>query len=79
MPKQNVNFKTETAKIKALDRLAASMRRDRTFLLNEAVDQYLSVQEYHLKEIEKGLAEAKAGLTDDYELVKASWMRRLKR
>jgi predicted transcriptional regulator len=79
MSRQNVNFKTEGAKVKALDRLAASMRRDRTFLLNEAVDQYLSVQEYHLKEIEKGLAEVKAGKTDDYEAVKASWMRRLKR
>jgi predicted transcriptional regulator len=55
------------------------MRRDRTFLLNEAVDQYLAVQEYHLQEIEKGLAQAKAGETEDYEKVKASWMRRLKR
>jgi len=79
MPKQNVNFKTETAKVKALDRLAASMRRDRTFLLNEAVDQYLSVQEYQLREIEKGLAEVKAGKAEDYEAVKVSWMRRLKR
>jgi predicted transcriptional regulator len=53
------------------------MRRDRTFLLNEAVDQYLVVQEYHLQEIEKGLAQARAGKTQDYEAVKSSWMRRL--
>jgi predicted transcriptional regulator len=77
MPKQNVNFKTDTAKVKAIDRLGASMRRDRTFLLNEAVDQYLVVQEYHLQEIEKGLAQARAGKTQDYEAVKSSWMRRL--
>ena len=56
MPKQNVNFKTDSTKVKTLDRLGKSMRRDRTFLLNEAVDQYLAVQEYHLQEIEKGLA-----------------------
>lgn len=79
MSKQNVNFKTDTAKVKALDRLGASMRRDRTFLLNEAVDQYLALQEYHLREIHKGLAEAKAGNTEDYDAVKTSWMRRLKR
>jgi predicted transcriptional regulator len=79
MPKQNVNFKTDTMKIKSLDRLGASMRRDRTFLLNEAVDHYLALQEYHLKEIEKGLAEVKAGKTEDYEPTRASWLRRLKR
>lgn len=78
MPKQNVNFKTDSAKVKALDRLGESMRRDRTFLLNEAVDQYLAVQEYHLQEIEKGLAQVRAGKTQDYEAVKSSWMRRLK-
>ena len=79
MSKQNINFKTDSSKVKTLDRLAASMRRDRTFLLNEAVDQYLSVQEYHLKEIEKGLAQVKAGNTQDYDAVKASWIRRLKK
>lgn len=78
MPKQNINFKTDSAKVKALDRLGQSMRRDRTFLLNEAVDQYLAVQEYHLQEIEKGLAQIRTGKTQDYETVKASWMRRLK-
>ncbi len=77
MPKQNVNFKTDSAKVKALDRLGASMRRDRTFLLNEAVDQYLAVQKYHLQEIEKGLAQVRAGKTQDYEAVKASWVGRL--
>lgn len=79
MPKQNVNFKTDSAKVKALDRLGESLRRDRTFLLNEAVDQYLSVQEYHLHEIEKGLAQVKAGKAQDYDAVKASWMRRLRK
>lgn len=78
MSKQNVNFKTDSAKVKALDRLGESMRRDRTFLLNEAVDQYLAVQEYHLQEIEKGLVQVRAGKTQDYEAVKDSWMRRLK-
>ena len=77
MPKQNVNFKTDSAKVRALDRLGASMRRDRTFLLNEAVDQYLAVQKYHLQEIEKGLAQVRAGKTQDYEAVKASWVGRL--
>jgi predicted transcriptional regulator len=63
--------------VKALDRLGESMRRDRTFLLNEAVDQYLALQEYHLQEIDKGLAQIRAGKTHDYEVLKASWMRRL--
>ncbi len=79
MAKQNVNFKIDKAKVKVLDHLGASMRRDRTFLLNEAVDQYLAVQEYHLQEIQKGLAQVKTGNSLDYEAVKASWLRRLKK
>jgi hypothetical protein len=43
MAKQNVNFKTTSEKVKTLDQLGVAMRRDRTFLLNEALDRYLAV------------------------------------
>ena len=43
----------------------------------EAVEQYLSVHEYHLEQIEKGLLEARAGKLVDYDKVKDDWMKRL--
>ena len=44
-----------------LDALAARLDRDRTYLLNEAVEHYLDLNAYHIKLIEKGLRAAKAG------------------
>jgi RHH-type rel operon transcriptional repressor/antitoxin RelB len=47
--------------VETLDALAETMDRDRTYLLNEAVEHYLELNEYHIKLIEKGLRAAKAG------------------
>jgi predicted transcriptional regulator len=47
--------------VKSLDALAETMDRDRTYLLNEAVERYLELNEYHIKLIEKGLCAAEAG------------------
>jgi len=79
MEKQTITFRADPRKIKALDRMARSLDRDRSYLLNEAVEQYLSVHEYHLEQIEKGLAEARAGKLVDYDRVKSDWMKRLNR
>jgi len=79
MEKQTITFRADSRKVKELDRLARSLDRDRSYLLNEAVEQYLSVHEYHLEQIEEGLAEARAGKLVDYDKVKSDWMRRLKR
>jgi predicted transcriptional regulator len=79
MEKQTVTFRTSRKKVKALDRLAQALDRDRSYLLNEAVDQYLSVHEYHLRQIREGLAQARAGKLIDYDQVKADWEKRLAR
>jgi len=79
MQKQTITFRADSRKVKELDRLARSLGRDRSYLLNEAVEQYLSVHEYHLEQIEEGLAEARAGKLVEYDKVKSDWMKRLKR
>lgn len=79
MEKQTVTFRLESDKVAALDALAGSLARDRTYLLNEAVQAYLETQEWHLKEIRAGLAEADAGRVVDHAKVKATatkWRRR---
>jgi len=77
MEKQTLTFRANRKKVRALDRLAQALDRDRSYLLNEAVDQYLSVHEYHLRQIKEGLAQARAGKLIEYEQVKADWQKRL--
>ncbi len=79
MEKQTLTFRANRRKVKALDRLAQALDRDRSYLLNEAVDQYLSVHEYHVQQIKEGLAQARAGKLIDYEQVKKDWQKRLAR
>lgn len=42
-----------------LDRLAHATKRTKSFLANEALEQYLALQEWQIAEIEQGLEEAK--------------------
>ena len=73
---KTVTFRAAEEKIVALDSLAEVQQRDRSFLINEAVDQYLSLNNYHRELIEEGIREVKAGKVIDHEEVKrkvASW------
>ncbi len=50
------------AKLKnKLDRLSKSMNRSRSFVAAQAIEEYVSVNEWQISEIKKGLAEADAG------------------
>ena len=79
MEKQTITFRADRKRIKELDRLARSLDRDRSYILNEAVEQYLLVHEYHLEQIAKGLDEARSGKLVDYDKLRADWMKRLGR
>jgi predicted transcriptional regulator len=58
---KTISFRMPAEKVETLDALAETMERDRTYLLNEAVERYLELNAYHIKLIEKGLRAAKAG------------------
>jgi predicted transcriptional regulator len=58
---KTVSFRIRTEAVETLDALAETMDRDRTYLLNEAVERYLELNEYHIKLIKKGLRAAEAG------------------
>jgi predicted transcriptional regulator len=72
MEKQTVTFRLESDKVAALDALADSIDRDRTYLLSEAVRAYLETQQWHLKEIQAGITDADAGRVLDHGKVKAT-------
>jgi predicted transcriptional regulator len=79
MEKQTISFRLESSRVAALDALAGAMNRDRTYLISEAVQAYLETQQWHLQEIEAGIAEADAGRVIDHRKVKAmaaKWRRR---
>jgi predicted transcriptional regulator len=71
MEKQTISFRLESDKVSALDALAGSMDRDRSYLLGEAVQAYLQIQQWHLEQIEAGIAEADAGQVVEHRKVKA--------
>lgn len=61
MQQKTVTFRAPGDKIKALDALAALQQRDRSFVLNEAVEQYLSLNDYHIALIKEGIRQDDAG------------------
>ena len=58
---KTISFRIPSDTVESLDALAETMDRDRTYLLNEAVERYLELNEYHVKLIKKGLRAAEAG------------------
>jgi predicted transcriptional regulator len=76
--KKTISFRLESEKVAALDQLAKAQTRDRTFLLNEAVDAYLDNQQWQIKHIQEGLRQAEAGMGADHDQVRAKWRRRLR-
>jgi predicted transcriptional regulator len=70
--KENVSVRLEPAKREALDRLAESLDRDRSYLINEAVDAYLEAHAWQVEEIEAGLKDAEEGnFASDEEVARA--------
>jgi predicted transcriptional regulator len=60
---RTISFRIDEEKVEALDGLAASAERDRSYLLNEAVANYLELQEYHARLVKEGLEAVKKGRT----------------
>jgi predicted transcriptional regulator len=69
MTLKTVSFRALSAKIDRIDSLAGTQQRDRTFILNEAIDNYLDLHDYHRSLIEQGLDDAAAGRVVSHERV----------
>ncbi len=61
MNKDTVTFRINAEKRKALDALAASLDRDRSYILNEAIATYLDIHQWQLDHIKAGIQQANAG------------------
>ena len=56
-----LSFRTPEATKAKLDFLANQQQRDRSFIINEAIDYYLSLQEWQLAHIKMGVEQVKKG------------------
>jgi len=61
MAKENVTLRLNSEKRAVIDAIAASLDRDRSYIINEAVDAYLEVHQWQAEQIRKALAEADKG------------------
>jgi len=68
---KSVTFRLDDDKLQFLDELARSQDRDRSYLINQAVEGYLDVRRWHIEQIKKAVADADAGRFASPEEVEA--------
>jgi RHH-type transcriptional regulator, rel operon repressor / antitoxin RelB len=61
MDRETISFRLDAKKRAALDALAQAQDRDRTYVLNQAIDAYLDVHQWQIEHINEGIRQADAG------------------
>ena len=61
MAREIMTVRVEPRTRKALDGIATALDRDRTYVVNQALEAYIDVHHWHIEHIQQGLREAKAG------------------
>jgi predicted transcriptional regulator len=72
---KTISFRAETAKIDTLDSLAAAQDRSRSYLINEAITNYIELHAYQDALVRKGLEEMRKDRVVGHEEI----VKRLKR
>jgi predicted transcriptional regulator len=75
MTKETISFRIDREKKTALDDIADELDRDRSYVINEAVDAYLEVRQWQLEHIREGLRQAQAGEFATEEEVRQAFAR----
>lgn len=66
---KTISFRAVAEKIEALDSLAAAQERPRSYLINEAIANYIELHAYQDALVRKGLAEMRKGRVVSHEEV----------
>ena len=61
MAKALLTVRMDEDRLQALDRLAAGLDRDRTYVVTQAIDAFLDVQKWQIEYIEEAMRKAQAG------------------
>ena len=73
MEKETISFRLDTEKKTALDLIAQSLDRDRSFVITEAISTYLDFYKIEEKEIHDRLQKARAGDVASEEEVRTAF------
>ena len=66
-----LSFRTQDETKQRLDAIAQQQNRDRSFIINQAIDYYLSLYDWHVKHIMQGVEQAaKQEFASDNEVKK---------
>lgn len=76
MDKQTITFRLDSDKVSALDALASALDRDRTYLLKEAVEAYLDVQQWQIEHIKAAVRQADSGKFIEHDQIRKMATRR---
>ena len=71
--KDTVSLRLPEGTRKRIEFLAKVTRRTKSFVMEEAINNYLSLNEWQIKGILEGLEEVKAGATTPHETILAKW------
>jgi predicted transcriptional regulator len=66
---KTISFRTDADKIHALDSLAAAQDRPRSYLINEAIGNYIELHAYQDALVRSGLEQMRQGRTVSHEEV----------
>ena len=68
--KVKISFRIASKKVRDLDAMAETMNRDRSYLLNEAVEAYLDVQQWQIEQIKASIRQADEGKLIEHKQVR---------
>ena len=68
--KVKISFRLASKKVGDLDAMAETMNRDRSYLLNEAVEAYLDVQQWQIEQIKASIRQADEGKLIEHKQVR---------
>ena len=66
---KTISFRSDTGKIDALDSLAEAQDRPRSYLINEAISNYIELHAYQDALVRKGLEELREGRVASHQEV----------
>ncbi len=66
---KTISFRSDAEKIEALDALAAAQDRPRSYLINEAISNYIELHAYQDALVRKGIEDVRGGRVIDHEEV----------
>ncbi len=75
MSKENITFRVESEKRKLIDEIALAYDRDRSYIINQALERYLEIHQWQVLEIKEALVEAEKEDFSSDEAVEATLKR----